>query len=274
MISVCIFHLYVNKEYKGEKIRQITKDTPTSSDINTRINRLVREGILTDLGASVYSFIGRQYPDAATIACAIDPFCYMSHLSAMEFHGLTERIPIKLYLTSPTGSQWKKDADIKMTKDLGDHYATYRVEGLPLLTKKMSKKIRKTEVSLTSTKNTNSGSFKGINDRSMRVSTIGRTFHDMLKKPNLCGGLKHVIETYQEHAETYLRLILTEIDHKGNVIDKMRAGYILDEIMNLKHPTLDSWVSKRCRGSSMKLDSTADFHHVYSEKWWISINLF
>src|SRR3546814_10250682 len=40
---------------------------------------------------SVYHLFGRIKPKAIEIACAVDPFAYISHLSAMGYHGLTDR---------------------------------------------------------------------------------------------------------------------------------------------------------------------------------------
>lgn len=274
LIGVVIFRLYQNKTYKGEPISKITNDSPTLKIIKNKINELAEDGILTQIESNIYTLLGRSHPDVMAIACAVDPFCYVSHLSAMEFHGLTERIPSKLYLSSPTQKLWNEYAINKMQKDLGDGYATYLEEKLPNLSKKMPHKIGKIETHIINTKHTHSGAFKNINDRAIRVSTIGRTFLEMIKKPEFCGGLKHVIATFEEHSKMYLRLIVSEIDRHGATIDKIRTGYILDELVGVQDDTVESWNKLRRRGGSMKLDMHAEYHHEFSEKWWISLNLF
>ena len=107
----------------------------------------------------------------------------------------------------------------------------------------------------------------------MRVATIGRTFLDMLREPELCGGIYHVLEIYAAHAQRYLRLIIDVINRHGTKIDKVRAGYILDERLGLLHPIIDSWLEFAQRGGSRKLLANAPYRSRFSEKWCLSINI-
>lgn len=273
-IAVAIFRLYLSKQYDGEDIEKITRDYATLPIIRSKIKALVDDGILTEVFKGAYTLTSNNKIQPADIACSVDPFCYVSHLSAMEFHGITDRIPSKLHLTTLPNNRWKEQALAQMEKDLGEEYTSYYSESLPKLTKKLPGSIYKTELLVSKTTGTHTGAYKIIHDRSMRVSTIGRTFLEMIVKPDLCGGIRHVIDVYKEFAPKYLRLIVTEIDRHGKKIDKIRAGYILDEIVHTEHEVIDSWVDLRSRGGSMKLDASAEYHHEYSEKWWISLNLF
>lgn len=54
------------------------------------------------------------------MACVVDPFAYLSHLSAMEYHGLTQRMPSMLFLSSPAPIEWKTFAEARMWQDLGE----------------------------------------------------------------------------------------------------------------------------------------------------------
>jgi predicted transcriptional regulator of viral defense system len=109
----------------------------------------------------------------------------------------------------------------------------------------------------------------------MRVATIGRTFLDMIREPELCGGIYHVLEVYAEYAQRYLRLIVDVIDRHGSKIDKVRAGYILDERLELPHAnsTIESWRALVQRGGSRKLQANAPYSSRFSEKWCLSINI-
>ena len=78
----------------------------------------------------------------------------------------------------------------------------------------------------------------------MRVSTIGRTFLDMLRISELCGGISYVLDIFENHSENYLKLIINEIDQHGAPIDKVRAGYILDERLHIKFDELNEWVKE------------------------------
>lgn len=273
-IALVIFRLYQSKQYKGEKIDKVTTDVPTSSSLKTRVRDLIDDGVIVELGHAAYSLLSQAKADPADVVCAVDPFCYISHLSAMEFHGLTDRVPTKLHVTSLTSKEWKELAILKMEKDLGDGYIPYVTENLPSLRKRMPRSVGRMEVQVFNTKNTHSGAYKIFYGRSARVSTVGRTFLEMVKKPELCGGMRHVIAVYQEHANKYLKLILAELNRHGTKIDKVRAGYILDEIVKIDNDLINSWaVDYHERGGSRKLDASADYHHDYSEKWCLSLNL-
>src|SRR5690554_5941587 len=183
--------IYRTKVYRGESIN-LQKDFAERSDVNKYLNQLLDEGVLSPHKtlSNTFTLLGRSDLDPEDIACTVDPFCYMSHLSAMSYHGLTDRIPGKLFISSPSVSEWRLFAKEQMLKDLGDDYETYCENGMPLLVKTNIKKINKVEVHCLSSKHL--GAYKNIRGRALRVSTIGRTFLEMLKNPDLCGGINHV----------------------------------------------------------------------------------
>ena len=74
------------------------------------------------------------------------------------------------------------------------------------------------------------GAFKHIDGRMLRVSTIGRTFLDMLRKPDYCGSMYHVAGIFKNNGQQYSKLIIDEIDRHGTNIEKARAGYLLEEV--------------------------------------------
>lgn len=271
--GLAVHNIYRHKTYKGENIN-LQKDFADRSDITKYLNLLLDEGVLSPFKGltQIYTLLGRSHLDVADIACTVDPFCYLSHLSAMSYHGLTDRIPGKLFISSPAQADWKYFAEQQMRKDLGDDYDQYRENGLPMLNRTKMQKINRTEVHCLSSKHL--GAFKKIKDRPMRVSTIGRTFLEMLKNPELCGGINHVIDVYEEYAKKYLRLITDDIDKNGAPIDKVRAGYILNERLGISNETIESWTAFAQRGGSRKLDASAEYIPEWSDKWAISINIF
>jgi len=105
------------------------------------------------------------------------------------------------------------------------------------------------------------------------VATRGRTFLDMLRDPQLCGGLSHVLQVYKEHAPQSLRLILDEVDQHGKPIDKVRAGWILESVCHIHDPRIDAWTVFAQRGGSRKLDASAEYSPEFSERWALSINV-
>jgi hypothetical protein len=95
----------------------------------------------------------------------------------------------------------------------------------------------------------------------------------MIHLPDLCGGLRHVIDVYGEQGEKYFTLVFQEIDSHGGPIDKIRAGYLLSEVAEVGDPLLDKWLKHVQRGGSRKLDANAEYSPVFSEKWCLSINI-
>lgn len=273
-LGIVIHGLYLTKSLDGEVLNALEKQYANATDVNRVIRSLEESGVLQNhpnFRNRAYSFLGKRERRAEDIACAIDPFCYVSHLSAMSYHGLTNRLPVELVLSGPDQRKWAELAELQMRKDLGDTLEAYREEGLPLLTRLKFSKIGKTEIHRINS--IRLGAFKAVRDRSMRVSTIGRTFLDMLQSPQLCGGMRHVIEVFTEHAATYLMPIVYEVDQYGGPIDKVRTGYLLDELLGIGNETTEKWTQFVSRGGSRKLDPAEEYFPKWSEKWCISLNI-
>lgn len=221
--------------------------------------------------AKAYSLLGHSTASAQQIACALDPFAYVSHLSAMEYHGLTDRFPKILYLTRPLAGDWRLQAEEKMRRDLGDRYDEYLVSRLPKLARPKFSKI--SQVNLHFQERSQLGAFKHVSGSNLRVATIGRVFLEMTREPQLCGGIQHVIDIFTNNAKQYLRLIVDEYERHGKAIDKVRAGYLLTEVCGLSNPIVDTWAQFAQRGGSRKLDPEVEYAAEFSERWKLSINV-
>lgn len=273
-LALIVFKLYLAKNYRYFKLR-IKKATPTSREFRKAIDPLVKSDVLKPSkdfrGNKVFEIFGRKNPDVAEIACVVDPFAYLSHLSAMSYHGLTDRLPRTLFLSSPPSSLWRAAALDRMKKDYGSHFQEFSDTTLPRLSRIPFKKIQSTLVECHN--RTHLGAFRLVKNRSIRISTIGRTFLDMLREPQWCGGIEHVLNVFEEHAKRYLRLIVDEVDRHGNSIDKARAGYVLEERCNLTDPVIDKWAQSIQRGGSRKLNPSEEYSPRYSGRWSISLNV-
>jgi predicted transcriptional regulator of viral defense system len=266
--------LYAKKSYEGEVIEGLKQEVGEFSEFKKSLKELEARGILRPfpgLGQSAYSLLARKEIAPEEVACTVDPFCYLSHLSAMVHHGLTNRIPAKLFVSSPKATDWKKHAEAQMLKDLGDDLEAYRENGMPLLTRIKMEKLGKTQIHRFDA--THLGAYKNVRDKTLRISTMGRTFLDMLRNPELCGGIHHVLEVYEESAKTYQRLIVDEIDRHGAPINKVRAGYILSEKLQIQDEVVESWVKFAQRGGSRKLDAAGEYIAEWSDKWCLSLNV-
>lgn len=273
-LGLIVHRLYFTKVYQGKSLNGLKKDRADLAEFDQAIADLQSIGILKEhpnFPQKVFLLLGRKEENPEEVACSIDPFCYVSHLSAMSHHGLTHRLPAKLFLSGPDAKQWKMEAEKQMRKDLGEEFDIYTSEGFPHLTRIPMKRIGKTEIHRFHS--IHWGAYRNVRGRAVRVSTVGRTFLDMLRNPELCGGMRHVIEVFEEHAANYLPAIIGEIDQHGGPIDKVRAGYILDERLRLEDPAIERWVAFAKRGGSRKLDPSEDYVPTWSEKWCLSLNI-
>ena len=159
-----------------------------------------------------------------------------------------------------------------MKAELGDDFPDYVEAGMPTLRKYTFDRLGQARLQWFHSKHL--GAFKKLANRQLRVSTIGRTFLDMLRNPELCGGMSHVLRVFDEHALRYLRLITDEVDRHGKGIDKVRAGYLLQERLRVNdNETINSWAEFVQRGGSRKLDPSAEYIPEWSDRWCISLNL-
>jgi len=265
-----IYDLYREKKFKDQKVR-IKKDIPEEREYLRYLEQLLNSGVLSKNRAfpssRVYSILNSQKYSNQEIICSVDPFAYISHFSAMEYHGLTDKILKTLFYSTLTHTEWRQAASDKSSKEIksSEDYE------LPRLSFLSPKKLGKNTVYCHRTKT--AGGYQIIADSPLRVSKIGRTFLDMLQKPELCGGIYHVIEVFREYAGQYLNLILPVIGKQGKNIDKVRAGFILEEQCTIKDTQIDQWKKFAQRGGSRKLDATQEYSHTYSEKWCLSINI-
>ncbi len=269
-----IYLLYIDGQYHSQKIKAL-KGKPSTTMMSRQLKVLLDQGILSEKRPcphkSVFSILGKGNAEPADIICSVDPFAYLSHSTAMEYHGLTDRFPKIIFVSSPPPKKWPIFARSRMEKDLGNHLADYLQQGFPKLTRINLDKIDGQSVHRYSS--IHLGAFKKIQRSVLRVATIGRTFLDMLRRPDLCGGIYHVIDCYKEHASTYLWLIIDEFLQHGTKIDKIRAGYILEEVCALHDQGIEDWQQFVQRGGSMKLDPTAEYSPTFSERWNLSINI-
>jgi predicted transcriptional regulator of viral defense system len=275
-LAVLLFRLYQSKKFGTYPLR-LKKAHPDSADLRTLVNDLLELGVLNPNNdfprSTVYNILGKSETAAEEILCSVDPFAYLSHLSAMEYHGLTNRVSKVLCYSTPAQKEWQVAAIEKMRTDIGSVYEEqYHESGLPLLTTIKFTKINKRHV--TKYSSLHKGAFKLIKGRMLRMATIGRTFLDMLRRPDLCGGMNHVLEVFRNYAKTNLNLIIDELNTNGTAIEKVRAGYILEEECNVKtNPTIESWRNYVQRGGSRKLDPYNEYSSTYSERWCLSINI-
>lgn len=277
-LGLVIFHLFKHAAYKGSSVGlpKLSGDYPHAKFISQELTRMLDEGLLELYPAitipAMYVLLGRVASSPAEIACSADPFCYVSHLSAMEHHGLTDRVPTVLHITRPSSKEWYHAAQARAQRDFGDDYELVTKLGLPMLRRPQFHKRIGNRL-IIEFNSIHHGAFRTVQGSPLRVATLGRTYLDMLTQPQLCGGIIHVLSVFEQHAATQLSSIVDEVNRHGRAIDKVRAGYILQERCNLQHPAFIEWQRLAVRGGSRKLDPKGEYSPRYSEKWCLSINI-
>ena len=257
------------RESSGQRL-YLRRDTPQRDDYDRLKSILQWAGVIgsdRDYRARGIRVLAISDLPAEDIICLVDSTCYLSHLSAMQRWGLTDRSPKALLLTRPD----RKTATARILayrkETLGEDEAN------PFLSKTVRHppRVRRRAVHVYESKA--AGAFLKNRGSEVRLSTIGQTFLDMLQRPDLCGGMSHVLDAWEEHASTYLDEIVAEVDTATSGIVKSRAGYILEERLGLHHRGIEHWKRFAQRGGSRKLDPARDFASTFSEKWMISLNV-
>jgi predicted transcriptional regulator of viral defense system len=279
-----LFHtvrdLYRKREYSGEKLK-IVNSAPSQSRYRRIVGQLLLERYLRPdadyypdgewpIPAHPVVFRVSDVPDgpAEEVTAHLDPFCYLSHLSAMQRYNLTNRIPEFLTLSTP--QKWTAARDRKYQDDFDDIASSdeYRVALRQL---KFPSIIRGRPVTLHKT--VRSPHVKSIRGSHARIASVGEVFVQMLDRPELCGGMEHVIEVWDASANTFVEEIIAAVSTADEAIVKVRAGFLLEERLSVRDGRVMEWAAFAQRGGSRKLDPRAAYAPKHSEKWMISINV-
>ena len=262
-----IWRMY--RESPGKRL-YLRSSTPARDDYVRLKSSLQEAGVIgtdRDYGARVIRVLSLSDLPAEDIICLVDPTCYISHLSAMQRWGLTNRSPEALLLTRPDRKTAAERLLAYRTEALDEDETNpfpLTIVGHPARVRGRAVRIRESKVA---------GAFLQDRGSDVRLSTIGQTFLDMLQTPYLCGGMSHVLDAWEEHAETYLDDIVAAVDTAPGVLVKSRAGYILEERQGLHHRGIEHWKAFGRRGGSRRLDPAKDFAPAFSETWMISLNV-
>lgn len=260
------WHLWAILEeiYEEKAVAYLRGDRPTHATL-VRVKDLLRSERVISRDHD-YSRVWRvtDIPDiqADEVVCLLDEGTCLSHLSAMQKFNLTERRPQILYITLADHEEWKA---------LVRHEDETDGEGPQLQRRHHPELVRSRRIDTFQT-NQYPRTTK-IKSSFVRVTEIGETFLDMLEQPDRCGGMSHVLDVYARHAKSYLPQIIDRVDSSEKKLTKVRAGYILTEMLGMKNEIANSWAQYAQRGGSQRLDPKAPYKPTFSEKWMISLNV-
>lgn len=274
-----IYKIYVEKEYKGERVLNIRTDNPRGGQFRNYIDKLERSSVIEPLDqpggpwflheeSSYYLVSPYKEKPYAEIVCSLYPYGFISYITAMSWHGITDRIPKKIYYTSPSRELWKKKSISDITERIGRHAKfdefvpffpkEMRVAGYDLVVMETKKYIEPLEA-----------------EGGVRVSEIGQLFIDMTRRPEFCGGESHVIEVYSEYGYTFRKKIIKQLGKTGTSIDKARVCFLLENVCDFSSDQIEIWKSEQSgkRGGSRKFSHRNEFSSCYNPSWGISLNV-
>ena len=181
-----------------EEVRQVRREVVPTLGEGAVLEYLLDEGILqvVDLESPRYPGFRRYLLQGATafeVALSLRGGSYLSHASAVFLHGLTEQLPLRIYVNREQTA--KPEPEGKLTQEA--------------LTRAFSRPGRETnyilsgpgyEVVLLSGKSTGNlevGTLQGVQGELLAVTKLERTLIDITVRPTYAGGVFQVLEAYR-----------------------------------------------------------------------------
>ncbi|OCY13333.1 MAG: hypothetical protein BEV12_24110 [Microcystis aeruginosa CACIAM 03] len=263
--------LFQSKTWQGEPLKRMPQawDQQRAKSAAGRLE--ARRAIVEDADFSSNVWRVTQATRAGSaeeVVCIADPFAYVSHLSAMQKYGFTDRSPQALHITTPKRDIWNTFRKARAEQDLPDERSLDRAV---LHRPGFRDTIRRRPVVVHVSSHPWVPS--KVSGEETRITSVGQTFADMLLEPRLCGGMRHVLDVWENEAGDWIDEIIATIEKTGSKIAKVRAGYIISDILNIDHPVAQKWEEFAQRGGSRRLDPDAEYSAEFSERWMLSINV-
>ncbi len=264
-----LYDLFAPEHRKRLHLRH---DTPGMDDLRKVVaNLFATKGleIDRDYGRSLYRVVPAGEAAADEVTALANPFGHISHLSAMQRWGLTERRPEALHLTMPPAAAAPPLIGARMAADNPEGTST---DGPKLKFIRHPKTVRGRTIAVYETRHP--GQWLRVRDSHARLATVGQTFADMVERPQYCGGMAHVIDIWRDQAPVFREELVAAIEAVGTPIAKVRAGYLLDELLPIgDDPRIQGWTRFAQRGGSRVLDPSKPFATRHSAKWMLSLNV-
>jgi predicted transcriptional regulator of viral defense system len=262
--------VYADASWKGMPLSRLPSDWDHNRMRNAQRRLRARQVIAPDADFRMGMWRVVQSSRAGSaeeITSIADPFCYVSHLSAMERYGLTDRSPEALHLSTPWRLIWNT---MRNERVLADGMTTPHVDAPSLVRFGFKEQVRRRRVIVHETRHPATPTT--ISGERTRITDVGRTFADMLDTPMLCGGMRHVLDIWANQALHWSDSIIAGVDSLDSKIAKVRAGYLFTERLGLEDERIKRWEEFAQRGGSRKLDPDSPYVPIFSERWMLSIN--
>lgn len=272
-------YLKILEMYRSDAAKSLylRGNEPTYNKVKKLIAELVSSRVVSRIGSSqVFSVLGVPTSSVTDAVCLADDYCSVAYLSAMQRWGISERNPKALLLHRPSGELLNGVIEEKVQKDAKrfglevEQMVVKPVKSLSVL----NAGPWGSPVEIVQDKKERA--ISTLRGSSTRISTLSQTFIDTLAKPELCGGMAHVIDVWEEHIPGMTRKNISELMGLllgSPPIVKVRAGYLLEEQLGLSVEGIDVLSQSAQRGGSRVLDPQKPFAPTFSEKWMLSLNV-
>lgn len=191
-----------------------------------------------------------------------NPFCAISHHSAMVFHQLTLDFPNDIHACIPRDSSGLIPLEtLPSDWDVFDLPPGRRIKdacGIPVQWHSVK-------------------SFAGVREArhsgfTIRVTNLERTLLDGLQEPDWCGGFQNVLGAWRTAKDQInIGTLIKVVDEMDINLLRQRAGFVLERL-GLDHPRLKEWKTMAKRGGSSRLVAKEPFSSTYDQAWSLSIN--
>lgn len=254
-----VIGLYRDRD--GLLLRHLAPDRSDVARLRRGLERM--RAIMPDIDYGTRALRILRVPDAPAedICCLVDPTIYISHLSAMQRYGWTDRRPQALHLSRPN----------PRTLPRAPESANELLSALAPRSVSHPRQVRGRDIHLFQT--IHAGESLPLRSSFARIASVGQVFLDMVDEPELCGGMAHVLDVFRTHAADHLDILVTAIDAAPSKMAKVRAGYVLNEVLGIEDPRVLAWTQFAQRGGSRLLDPAKPYAPRFSERWMLSINV-
>ena len=231
-------------------LEDVTKTLNTTyENAKVIVNRLVKKAWLIRITRGKYLIVPLEagvkslYSEHGYIIAShlVNPY-YIGYASALNSHGLTERVSSTVYVIT---SKRRKNRTILHSK-------------IKFITVSKAKIFGLTEVN--------------ISGKKVKISDKEKTIVDCLDRPEYCGGIDEIAKTiFFEHKELDMRKAVGYAKRMGNRTIIKRLGYVLDHFNFNEYDCL--FENIELSKGYPKLDPNLPEREDYSHKWKLDKNV-
>lgn len=278
--------IWLDKEYRNEKLTNISDCTKALKFFNKWINSIEKKGKVRGENWSTKGFryfVIRNKPrkNVETILSNIYPIGYIGYMSAIKHYELAPINSNSIYFVTVDRINWKRLClkkinrnfpELKENKNLFKDIFGNIGENDLIPTYPLEEEIGKYHIAVINQKNL----WTDEEWDSLRVIALPYLYIDMLRNPKYCGGLGQVLQIFNSLEAIELAEIIEILEKKSKStdMDRARFGFIFDKIFQIKNDIFLNWKKEQKfkRGGSRKLVSYLPFDSTYDEDWNISVN--